>query len=267
MRAYALRTSVSIHAPTRGATLGNGTVLSAVWVSIHAPTRGATLVSNTGKVCSISFNPRTYTRCDYPQAADCVDNKKFQSTHLHEVRPARVTTLVSGRLGFNPRTYTRCDQVNRCLSRYNIVVSIHAPTRGATNGLARLYPPLTKFQSTHLHEVRLRAPACVRGVLSCFNPRTYTRCDQTLPVELPDTDEFQSTHLHEVRRGTRGQKWLKITSFNPRTYTRCDNKILQGIAVSYGFNPRTYTRCDIQDFSFVVLHHKFQSTHLHEVRR
>ena len=36
--------NVSIHAPTRGATIDVGGVLSGAGVSIHAPTRGATAI-------------------------------------------------------------------------------------------------------------------------------------------------------------------------------------------------------------------------------
>ena len=36
---------ISIHAPTRGATLMNGCMMKNIWISIHAPTRGATKVA------------------------------------------------------------------------------------------------------------------------------------------------------------------------------------------------------------------------------
>ena len=123
--------SVSIHAPTRGATHfyflirkivgfqsthphgvrlvfeATGTDYSAV--SIHAPTRGATK--------KIAYRIKRYM---------------FQSTHPHGVR--RITFIRSGsHLCFNPRTHTGCDPIvfqgdDKCLP-----VSIHAPTRGATS--------------------------------------------------------------------------------------------------------------------------------------
>ena len=55
-------------------------------VSIHAPARGATNV-----------------------AKHDVDNKKFQSTLLHEERPAAKRVLPFF-LGFNPRSCTRSDR-------------------------------------------------------------------------------------------------------------------------------------------------------------
>ena len=36
------RRYISIHAPTRGATMANGIIDSTIKISIHAPTRGAT---------------------------------------------------------------------------------------------------------------------------------------------------------------------------------------------------------------------------------
>ena len=56
---------VSIHAPTRGATLPFQHMdTSACHVSIHAPTRGATMMWGFFKKILIGFNPRTHTGCD-----------------------------------------------------------------------------------------------------------------------------------------------------------------------------------------------------------
>ncbi len=124
---------VSIHAPTRGATRLQVFLLSASLVSIHAPTRGATIMMrNRAPIVAgfqsthlhevrhrihvfshsqtDSFNPRTYTRCDTPESIAALDSFEFQSTHLHEVRPLSGSTYVD-----------------------DTVVSIHAPTRGATS--------------------------------------------------------------------------------------------------------------------------------------
>ena len=56
--------TVSIHAPTRGATYASRRCEQIQQVSIHAPTRGAT-ASIRGRLRTIwSFNPRTHTGCD-----------------------------------------------------------------------------------------------------------------------------------------------------------------------------------------------------------
>ena len=43
---------ISIHAPTRGATTERILLLRRLAISIHAPTRGATIVSTIGIICS-----------------------------------------------------------------------------------------------------------------------------------------------------------------------------------------------------------------------
>ena len=147
--------AVSIHAPTRGATRGrisgihvhytfqsthphgvrpiySANLMSLSFVSIHAPTRGA-------------------TRGAFPEAAH---DARFQSTHPHGVRRQR---FCWGRVkaSFNPRTHTGCDIFSNVEVISNIVVSIHAPTRGATLFFLISSFVMIKFQSTHPHGVRL----------------------------------------------------------------------------------------------------------------
>ena len=59
---------ISIHAPTRGATLLMGCMLMILLISIHAPTRGATLFSLGNSFVSKYFNPRSYKRSDSKNA-------------------------------------------------------------------------------------------------------------------------------------------------------------------------------------------------------
>ena len=56
--------SVSIHAPTRGATILQIRLAREKKVSIHAPTRGATSFRDTGITEMLGFNPRSYERSD-----------------------------------------------------------------------------------------------------------------------------------------------------------------------------------------------------------
>ena len=100
---------VSIHAPTRGATLSLGTNdTTGKRVSIHAPTRGATLYKIPVPLTYRRFNPRTHTGCDIIAA------RNFAKYGC-----------------FNPRTHTGCDYKEIC-TPIIFLVSIHAPTRGAT---------------------------------------------------------------------------------------------------------------------------------------
>ena len=85
--------SVSIHAPTWGATIAFLQGWQRLVVSIHAPTWGATLIH-------LSLSARA----------------RFQSTHPHGVRRG-LPTLCSPPASFNPRTHMGCDCIfNKCLN-------------------------------------------------------------------------------------------------------------------------------------------------------
>ena len=144
--------SISIHAPTRGATISqapNGniyifqstlpqgerqTITSATEVvqniSIHAPTRGATYCFyDTARLLYISIHAPTRgaTNTDWKM----LFTLPFQSTLPQGERPT-VKTIV----------------------HISLVISIHAPTRGATP-----------------------QPCCHRRPLSNFNPRSHKGSD------------------------------------------------------------------------------------------
>ena len=110
------------------------------------------------KVCNMSvgiscFNPRTHTGCDPSHVIVSIYNKKFQSTHPHGARLTLMSEHQEYLMGFNPRTHTGCDLV-LILPLSLLTVSIHAPTRGATDKSSSI-----KRSSTS------------------FNPRTHTGCD------------------------------------------------------------------------------------------
>ena len=99
-----------------------------VFVSIHAPTRGAT-ATNANNSNFLGFNPRTHEGCDL-QVHHSEYQTQFQSTHPRGVRQdglLRTQTIYC----FNPRTHEGCDEKVKPFA-FNIFVSIHAPTRGAT---------------------------------------------------------------------------------------------------------------------------------------
>ena len=122
---------VSIHAPTRGATINTLFIVEKrkfqsthphgvrqcvillfrgqTAVSIHAPTRGATQRRPIRIPPRHCFNPRTHTGCD----------------------PSKAPYNTSAWRCFNPRTHTGCDQ-GKIEKGNPAEVSIHAPTRGAT---------------------------------------------------------------------------------------------------------------------------------------
>ena len=121
----------------------------------------------------------------------------FQSTHPHGVRQIRNTQYDLALLFQS--THPHGVRLNIFAQINHIYhVSIHAPTRGATDRkrgvlsgtLVSIHAP-TRGATT--------LPASCQNRISCFNPRTHTGCDTDI--------SFTS---------------LIVKCFNPRTHTGCD---------------------------------------------
>ena len=119
---------------------------------------------------------------------------------------------------FNPRSHERSDIVTRSRSLFWLI-SIHAPTRGATI-LHRALSIFLRFQSTLPREER-PASATFCQQIQDFNPRSHER-----------SDAFRSVLL---RYGL---------YFNPRSHERSDAFRLQNRIESSNFNPRSHERSD-----------------------
>ena len=104
-----ITTWISIHAPTRGATHSNGVALSHIPISIHAPTRGATFRSSSQALPAFYFNPRSHEGSDSGRQLHRAICTEFQSTLPRGERRNEFFQFVN-----------------------SSVISIHAPTRGAT---------------------------------------------------------------------------------------------------------------------------------------
>ena len=83
-----------------------------VIISIHAPVKGATSSTNGDRRLVHNFNPRTREGCD--------------------VKATESNAEIND---FNPRTREGCDHQARLHPFNDVVISIHAPVKGAT----RLY--------------------------------------------------------------------------------------------------------------------------------
>ena len=121
------------------------------------------------------FNPHTHKGCDKMRSCVSYALVLFQSTHPRGVR-----------------------QCSDCPSFCPVDVSIHAPTRGATNVQSGLF----KSQTVSIHAPTRGATVCGFSFLLeflRFNPRTHEGCDS-----------FSYALL------------LKFISFNPRTHEGCD---------------------------------------------
>ena len=186
---------VSIHAPTRGATpsYANSNRQRKWFQSTHP--RGVRQVLFSERLTKTGFNPRTHEGCDNILTKLTFQIKKFQSTHprgvrQHKSQAVRLTEKfqsthprgvrhdmllkIANTLCFNPRTHEGCDQtLTRGLDFYT--VSIHAPTRGATQKDFFLHD-FSGFQSTHPRGVR-QVGWWSETSLHGFNPRTHEGCD------------------------------------------------------------------------------------------
>ena len=142
-----VRTMISIHAPTWGATSIKQVLCDDYEISIHAPTWGAT-VANV--------------------AADLA--AQFQSTHPRGVRPSRHISLVDT-FYFNPRTHVGCDKKAAYFCRTRIFQSTHP--RGVRLPLTVRLCGQLRFQSTHPRGVRpgRRARASTRQAFQSTHPR------------------------------------------------------------------------------------------------
>ena len=104
---------------------------------------------------------------------------------------------------------------------HGLIISIPAPTKGATLSTYGRFNTLGRFQSPHPRRVR---PAVGLGRWfdkRDFNPRTHEGCD-------PSGAPWQCTGRH----------------FNPRTHEGCDKSGKPVPLMKNDFNPRTHEGCD-----------------------
>ena len=144
------------------------------------------------------FNPRTRTGCDVTTSPKLLPVILFQPTHPHGVRLA-LHNPVDEPLRFNPRTRTGCDPEN-CGLRHPVLVSTHAPARGATGILDLEWIQDFVFQPTHPHGVR-RLPAGRIFYFTIVSTHAPARGATSRTVRhLLEPALFQPTHPHGVRR-------------------------------------------------------------------
>ena len=112
-------------------------------ISIHAPTRGATQLSPHPKTLS-HFNPRSHERSDAPKWDIDFTIPDF-NPRSHERSDECKKSIRLLKVYFNPRSHERSDLF--CFMRFAISsgISIHAPTRGATSISTSQTRPLQNF--------------------------------------------------------------------------------------------------------------------------
>ena len=132
----------------------------------------------------------------------------FQSTLPREERRFTPEDLQKSHY-FNPRSHERSDDGTGC-SQCSREISIHAPTRGATDKLIAKGVP----DKISIHAPTRGATTFVHSVLKggYFNPRSHERSDQV-----------------------QQQKRVKALYFNPRSHERSDLKQLEALKLKLQF--------------------------------
>ena len=167
-----------------------------------------------------SFNPRPHARGDFLTMQKILDAVAFQSTPPREGRQK-----VAG----NDADYTR--------------VSIHAPTRGATNILLKELVENRSFNPRPHARGDKTITERLPNIIS-FNPRPHARGDSRPPIlslfswrfnprphargDLGDSRELQDMIHVSIHAPTRGATWIGFAmqlhhqGFNPRPHARGD---------------------------------------------
>ena len=146
---------------------------------------------------TLNFNPRTHEGCDVIRHNPKVSESLFQSTHPRRVRREQRARIKSLEL-----------------------ISIHAPTKGATCQLIVDDEIKANF-NPRTHEGCDELKVKENGTHSNFNPRTHEGCDSAFSALLAVSHLFQSTHPRRVRQQAVA-KYIDDQHFNPRTHEGCD---------------------------------------------
>ena len=99
---------ISIHAPTRGATLYNSSIRNRTKISIHAPTRGATVIDMILKNAVKNFNPRSHKGSD-PLPWEIRLYCFYFNPRSHKGSDTNPTEERADRNDFNPRSHKGSD--------------------------------------------------------------------------------------------------------------------------------------------------------------
>ena len=144
----------------------------------------------------MTFNPRSYKRSDMhwkkkTQTFITFNPRSYKRSDL-ENKNAMIAKLLSIHAPTRGATHGPCE----CLQLYPL--SIHAPTRGATLRKTQTKHYARHFQSTLLQEERQEIIADFLS-LYAFNPRSYKRSDSEQTLCSFALTTFQSTLLQEER--------------------------------------------------------------------
>ena len=188
-------------------------------ISIHAPTRGATYAQSATENVDVYFNPRSHEGSDLRQSASTCQ-KSFQSTLPRGERQA--ADSIQARKG---------------------IISIHAPTRGATKQYRAKTNVNAKFQSTLPRGERQIStyPVLWRQKFQSTLPR-----GERLPVQINILPALFIS-IHAPTRGATlkiGGGAAPIENFNPRSHEGSDWRKRYYRRSFRNFNPRSHEGSD-----------------------
>ena len=166
----------------------------------------------------VGFNPRTHTGCDIVKMFASDGKHVFQSTHPHGVRPEpKATEWLCKLVSIHAPTRGATALLN--FDAIVIEVSIHAPTRGATQCCRE--SSLVKIVSIHAPTRGATESTIAFHSAVDVSIHAPTR-GATLPfLRIAPSLRFQSTHPHGVRQ-RHAEQCRAWWCFNPRTHTGCD---------------------------------------------
>ena len=208
---------ISIHAPTRGATQ------PCYWIILHLLFQSTLLQEERQSVCTQELNATI-----------------FQSTLLQEERP--VTDGGKYCQNIFQSTLLQEERLSSIKMEKSHIISIHAPTRGATDKAVEGILNILNFNPRSYKRSDInRHTRCLWRIN--FNPRSYKRSDKhdrqtvhslTISIHAPTRgattlpDFAVVTYKISIHAPTRGATLItcimdaSISYFNPRSYKRSD---------------------------------------------
>ena len=165
---------ISIHTPTKGATIMISIVLNCCKISIHTPTKGATSSTYYVQHWQQDFNPHSHEGSDTKQWEWSLNLQKFQSTL--------------------PRRERR-QQIN--LQASYVKISIHTPTKGATSERAFLSKVFSDF-NPHSHEGSDNGE--IQGIVFVHRISIHTPTKGATLIDIDETP-WRGISIHTPTKG------------------------------------------------------------------
>ena len=228
------KADVPIHRPHAGATTGQDHNLRDHQVSIHAPTRGATTMPGNPSNRCPSFNSRAHAGRDSCSALLGPGRLQFQFTRPRGARP---------------------EELQQAVNEY--LVSIHAPTRGATRTTSSC-ARTTRFQFTRPRGARQFLTPRYR-IRRGFNSRAHAGRDAQGQDHLPRDGRVS---IHAPTRGATRNHQISQNRISEFQFTRPRGARHQTTVASWetrGFNSRAHAGRDNTSPTFLPGMGRFNS--------